>query len=225
MAGFILPPIMNVGRVPLTITYAAHAEYGAAPWTTHTYSSTAIGTAAADRRVIVGVSLNTNSSFATFHTVSTLTVGGVSATKFFAANSTAAAGYYERLEFWYADVPTGTTADIVVTGDGEFTRGGIGVWATENRATLDDTLTSTANPMTGSLDVAKGGVALGLTMIDGNNTMTWTNLTERYDADTAAGIFHSGADAASATAQTLTITATPSVSGTERVMAAISLAP
>lgn len=215
-----------VAKKPLAVAYQDY-KTNTTPATTFNFASTGIGAAAADRRVIVGVIANTNStSYSTWHEVQSLSVGGIAATKLFAVNANRpSGGYFARLEFWYADVPTGTTATVSVTANNPLQRCTIATWTTESRATLHDTLSSSANPMTGSLNFMAGGIGIGMTFIDSNNTMTWTNLTERFDTAGEGDIRHSGADTTSSSTQTLTITATPSVSGTERVMAAISLKP
>ena len=55
----------------------------------------------------------------------------------------------------------------------------------------------------------------------GTSTFTWTNLTERFDAQVEAGsLAHSGASDAFAAAATPTITATPSAANAEAFIAA-----
>lgn len=71
-----------------------------------TYSATPIGTASAGRKVIVCTYQVRDVGV----TTSSVTVGGVSATKVAEVISTSRSS-----SFWIASVPTGTTADIVVT--------------------------------------------------------------------------------------------------------------
>lgn len=78
----------------------------------YTFSSQAIGTAAADRWVIVGV--------VTDFAPSSVTVGGVSATQI------ATDGANDRATIWAVNVTSGTVADIVVTISAENCQ--IGYW-------------------------------------------------------------------------------------------------
>lgn len=94
--------------------------------TTYTFSTQAIGTAAADRVVVVGISAS-NASGA--RTVSSVTIGGITAT--------AAVTYLEQTVgasragtgLYAVVVPTGTTADVVITFSGSELRCGLDVWA------------------------------------------------------------------------------------------------
>lgn len=81
--------------------------------TAYTFSAQNLGTAAADRKILV-VAYGADSA-ATFN-VSTLTVNGVGATLVTAngLNATRETNN-QRIEFWIADVPTGTSGDIVIT--------------------------------------------------------------------------------------------------------------
>lgn len=104
--------------LPANLTYHTNAV-DAVDRTVYTYAAVAIGTAAADRQVIIGVS-DFNGS-----TVTGVTVGGISA-------SILAASYYsagsQLVTMWIANVPTDTTADVVVTHGTTIAQCGIGVW-------------------------------------------------------------------------------------------------
>jgi hypothetical protein len=170
--------------------------------TTYTFSTQALGTAASDRRIVVGA----GSSSAAGTTVSSVTVGGIAATQLATAgtgNGIAA--------LWIASVPTGTTGDVVVTFSQAQSRAGIGVWALYGAAAAAfDTGTSTADPMTDTLNVPASGAAIGYFAGNDNTSATWTNLTENFDEAQESTITQSGASATFAAAQTaLAITATP----------------
>lgn len=207
----------SAGRAA-TIAYASTAV-DANALTEYTYAGQGIGTAAANRKVVVAAAIISSTSVV--RTVSAMTIGGVSATLVKQVN--AASGNYPSLEIWQAVVPTGTTGDIVVTWSGDAARCGIGVWAVYGaKSAAHDTGFSTASPLTDSLIIPSGGVGLGAAMSGGGATFLWENMTEQYDATIAAATTHSGAD--TDTAGTQTITATLS-GGTEQLMALASWGP
>jgi len=197
--------------VPVTVSYTASAG-DATDATAYTFSSQAIGTAGANRKVVVGTSCTRSAGAAT--SVSTLTIGGVSATLVVAAPTD---GVNDRpTEFWQADVPTGTTADIVVTWGDAAVRCGIGVWAVYDAASAaNDTGSSVADPMTDTLNIPANGVAIGFSNSSGGTPAThvWTGLTEDFDSvNPEAEDVYSGASDAFAVVQTgLTIESNPSV--------------
>lgn len=161
----------TVSAPAATITYAATAHTGSGA-TSYTYSSFSLSTADATRKVVVAC----NSGFGT-RTVSSITVGGVSATY---VRRQAGAAY--SVELWEAAVPTGTTGDIVVVWSGAQNFCSIGVWAVYNAAsTVTATAVSTANPLSASVTVSDGGVSIGAANASDAATATWTELTENYD--------------------------------------------
>lgn len=202
-----------------TIAYASTAV-STSDLTTYTFSGQGIGTAAANRKVVVATSAL--SAGGAPRTVASLTVGGVAATLVKQVN--AASGNYPSLEIWQAVVPTGTTGDIVVTWDNGAVRCGIGVWAVYGaKSAAHDTGSSTASPLAdAAFVVPTNGVGLAAAMSGSSATYTWTNMTERYDGTVEGGMTHSGAD--TSTAGTQAITATLSASG-EQLMALASWGP
>jgi hypothetical protein len=162
--------------------------------TTYTFSSQALGTASADRKIIVGVSTNSTPG----RTVSTLTVGGVSAT--LVARQTSSNGE-EMLEMWEAEVPTGTTGDVVVTWSTACDRCGIGLHSVYGAATLyADVYSDNADPMNASINVPAGGIVVGCAGWSAVGSATWTGVTETYDENLEAGTYHSGGYATHASA-------------------------
>jgi hypothetical protein len=148
--------------------------------TTYTFNSTSIGSAATDRYVVIGAS----GSSGTTSGISSITVNGNNATELVqVSGSTVAAGLF------IAAVPTGTTANIVVTFGGGKERCDVGVWKVTklNSATPYDTasLGSGLSVNTGSvnIDTRVGGILLSYVHRGGVNsgTTTWTGATENYD--------------------------------------------
>lgn len=136
----------------------------------YTFSSQNLGTAAADRYIVVAL----NSRMAGSPTSTSVTVGGVSATlvveQWFS-------GCYSSL--WIAAVPTGATGDIVATFGAGQVRAFYGAWRLDDlaSATASDTDTSTAHPHAGTLDIPVDGVGIGSVIATDAVTMTWSGLT------------------------------------------------
>lgn len=189
------------GIPPATISYAANSNYTSGG-TSHTHSGVSIGTAAANRKVAVGIVGSGTSS----GTVSAVTIAGVSASQVVAINDVP---NENTAEIWQAAVPTGTSGDIVITWSSAKGSSNIGVWRITGAASAaNDTGSSSADPATDTLDIPANGVALGC--IISNGAVAWTNLTENYDTNFSGGRYSSGASAAFATQQTgLSITADP----------------
>jgi hypothetical protein len=170
---------------PATFSWTDNA-FDTSNSTAYTFSGKTIGTAASNRSVIVGVQGGDGTA-----TVSTLTVGGVSA-----SYVTRVQNGSQTMELWKAAVPTGTTADVVVTWSGGQNRCAMGCGAAYGAATsATATASSTANPMAASLAIPANGFGLGYGCDGGSGgTYTWTNLTEAFDAAAGAeGLSHSGA--------------------------------
>lgn len=179
--------------------------------TEYTFTTQALGTAAADRYLIIGVEQRFTSGTPT---ITSVTVGGVAATALFTEIDGGAAT--SSANMYIVAYPTGTTADIVVNHSGGCTSCGIGVWAAYGlrSATPTDSGTSnTTGAMTTDLDVLEDSVAVGFVLTSGSGaarTTTWTNLSEDFDITVAGFNVQSGASAAFATPATVTVTATPS---------------
>lgn len=182
--------------------------------TTYTFSTRAIGSAALNRAVIVGVGgLNVTAG----RTISSLTVGGASATSI-NFQQTSAGGVFVDVGLYALRVDSGTTATVVITWSAAQVRTMIGVWAAYgvDSLTASATAQSSANPMSASLSIPAGGIGVGfLADFQGAAapTHTWANLTESFDIDVGGGsnTSYSGAQTALVSASSPTISATPSV--------------
>jgi hypothetical protein len=139
-----------------------------------------------------------------------------------------AAGTDGRTALYQIDFPAQTTADIVVTFSGATTRCAIATWAVYGaKSAAHDTAVSTADPLTDTINVPAGGVAIGIMRADAGVSLTWSGLTEKFDALTGeGGSLYSGASDAFATLQTgLTVTADGSTATTQGSLAAASWGP
>lgn len=188
--------------------------------TEYTYSGAAIGTAASDRKVVVGIlGRSTNPST---RTISSVTVAGVSATQAVYVSNTIG----NVSAFYVADVPTGTTGDVVVTWNDTMQNSTIGVYAMYGAAssTPHDTATDIASAYSQTLDIPAKGVGFACGAVQANTTATWAGLTEDADATTESELT-TFSSAEFATLQTgLTISMTQG-SGTDGVMSMCSFGP
>lgn len=159
--------------------------------TTYTFSSQGIGSASANRYVIIGITSRTLSG--TGGNITSLTVGGISCT----INSEIAnSGNVTCIGI--ANVPTGTTADVVATFDETQTQCDIAIWTATDviSTTASDTLTSTAADPSGTIDVTAGGFIVAIAKDDTGTAppaATWTELVEDFDALDANGNNKTGA--------------------------------
>lgn len=182
------------------------ATYSDTDASSYTFTSQAIGAAASDRYVIVGVGHSNAAA-----DPSSVTIGGVSATKI----ASVTAGSVHNASLWIALVTTGTTADIVVTVAGS-NRCGIGVWSATGLSgtTAVATGTSTATNPSATIATVAGGFAIGFVHIGypaSGDTWTGTGVTERFDTNGESDTNYTGADAPT-TGSNITLTCTPSAS-------------
>lgn len=173
--------VLLAGR-PLTQTVAfTDSAIDTTTQTTYTFTSRAIGAAATGRVIVVaGMSINTANT-----TLSSATIGGVSATVI--GNANANTSNWANTSLCYAVVPTGTTATIALTYSGSNYRMQIAVYALNNLVSATPVASQTVvlNNTAMSLSPTTGviGVGASSTLFSTNPTYTWTNLTK--DLDTA----------------------------------------
>jgi hypothetical protein len=180
--------------------------------TTYTFSSQAIGTASADRVVVVGTSGGAGNT----NPVSSMTIGGVSAVKAIGiVNSTGT-------EIWYATVTSGTTASVVVNWGAAKNRCGIGVWALTGVTGVGATNTSTSSTATLTVSGRTKDIVLAVYGGKDHASVTFTGLTEDYDEDIsgAGSQYQAGGSKKLTATGSNTITVTPNTGATE--VAAVS---
>lgn len=178
--------------------------------TTYTFSSLSLGTAATSRKIMVFAAGANNASLS----ISSVTVAGVSASELLSGSfgaSPITGGV------WIADVPTGTTGDVVVTWSASQDQCGVGVYALYNvsSSTPYDTDSFSGGATSGATSVTvnySGGFFLGF-VANQNNSVTgysWTNVTEDFDISIAggAGRYMSGASSVASGSGSVTMTAT-----------------
>ena len=154
--------------------------------TTHTFAAMPLGSAVADRTILV--------CLVTQATVSSVTVAGVAATNdiwHMGGSSTSAS-------LWRATVPTGTNGDVVVVIGSNTTRCGIGLYRIGGAVTVASTDTLAPAVLT----VAAGDFAVACAYTP-SASATWTGGTRDYILSFSD--YHTGANATAASAGTLTI--------------------
>lgn len=183
--------------------------------TNYTFSSADIGAASVSRLVVVGV---TSIAASGSRRVSSMTIGGIAATRAVDENDT---GRFVS-ELWYALVPTGTAANIVVNHDGAMTSCSIGVWALYD---VIATPTNTASSFVGSvsINIPAGGIVVANNHTSG--AVTWTGATENFDDATLGDASGSGHSGASRQATVAEVGTTVSSSGLNDYLVAAAWAP
>lgn len=223
MVAFFVPPSV-IGASPASLIFQATTQQTSA--TNYTFAGQAIGSATPSRYVIVAAHLYSNSA----RTISSVTVGGISATQVVTQSVVNFFSY--RASIYIAAVPTGTTADVVVNTSGVCEQMTISVWAAYdlNSATAVDSDSATSSgsstfnipAMTTSAD----GVALASCVYNRNGSgsaFAWTNATERSDTVQNIGGVYTGASGADAVTTGSNISISTTVSGSASVDAGIAL--
>ena len=178
--------------------YQDYQSSGSVNSNTHTYTAMGIGAADSDRWIIAAfyTSHNTSREFGT------VTIGGVSATLMADEPTLTAEGI--KVDWWKANVTTGTTGNVVVTtpaATDNFYDGGCATYRCDGEPTSVDTALDTAT--TGStfettVDVNAGGsiIAVGAIGFTGE-VDTWTGVSND-NSDATNHIFFGSSDGLSA---------------------------
>lgn len=188
--------------------------------TIYTFSTQSLGVAADDRRVVVTAAATGASE--TTPNISSATIGGISATVILEVNNDHAVA-----TLLIADVPTGTTGDVVITYDQEVNRCIISVYRVVGIAsntpfdTASDT-THSSDIVSASIDVPSNGGVIGVVHGRSGSSVTWAGLTE--DSDVVVEL--SNVSSASIVSQsTLTASATFAATPTLEILAVASWTP
>jgi len=191
----MLVPMMLSVASATAVSYSYRTKASStANASSYTFSSLDINSAAADRHVHVAVHYGDSSSLPS---ITSVTIGGITAV----ANKTSTGSPASLVAIYTAAVPTGTTANVVLTLSGSPDQAGVGVWVSYGLSSTAAYATgnSTADPATATIATVNGGFCIAAIThtISSAQTVTWTNVTERYDdtIESNAKLF-SAADAA-----------------------------
>lgn len=197
---------------PAVLSYIGGNSQTAAG-STITWTSEAIGTAAADRYVIVATVIHSGSTFGA-NPITSCTIGGITAT--LAGVQLVNGSTSDVVAIFYANVPTGTTANIVFNMATGSSRTLLDKWTVTGllSATPTATANSVASPPTASITIPANGFAIGFCGNASAASGTWANMTER--SDRANGTTW-GSAADTGTSGTPTVTCTPNT-GSDQAM-------
>lgn len=180
--------------------------------TTYTFTGVSIGTAATNRMVYVSVIFVAGGA----RSLVSATIGGIS------ASIIDPTGQGNGTKIIYANVPTGTTATIVVTFDTVCDRCVIGSYSLFNLKSKEPvtsafSTTWTSGAISASVAVPDGGIIIaGVNNNTNSNTITWTSGVN-LNFSTAVDAFRSGGASNRAipggSSYTITANATSAASG------------
>ncbi len=200
LAGILQQQAPAGGGSVASVTYVNNYTSGT-DTNTYTFSGCNIGTANADRTVVITVGARRSG---TPSTVNSVTVGGNSATELVQVSSGATNSCVAAI--YAIDVPSGTTADVVVTLASTMLRCGIGVYdCTGISTTANDTATATSASGSGTVTATADGAVIGVAMSGSSTAFTWSGITENYDVQV-------GAETARASGASLEVSAAGDVS-------------
>lgn len=219
------------GAAPRTVSHSFLAgAQSTTSSTTQTFAGLSFGTASAGRYLLACV----YSVGATGHDQTAVTIGGVSATSVLTVSSAFGANT-QRIEFWIANVPTGTSGSVVATTSNNAVRAAVQLYSLEGMvsSTPSDTATNSGSgaSLSGSLDMPAGGVIIAAAAgVDTSlvGSVTWTGVTEDSDVNFggAIGIIASSGSLFSFSPQSgLTVQATFSTTPAASVLAAAAWSP
>ena len=181
--------------LPFSLAYGSTSVQDAPASSPHSFTGMTIGAAPSGgqtRHVVAAIGLMHNSA----GSIDSVTIGGISATLVVGIDSgTGAAG--AGVALYIAEVPTGTTAIVAVS----FTNGtsvGAATYILMNKTADTANSSSTVEDPTLNLNIAAGGVAIGVSMVRDGTVSTWTGLTEDFDTDIRSNEWFSGAHGGSA---------------------------
>lgn len=194
---------LSGGGTAASVSYRANYS-NTSDLSTYTFTSCDIGTDTNRSIVVVAVHATRGSSFS----VSSVTIGGVSATQ---VNSS---GSSLITSVWYAAGVTGTTGNIVVTMSGATTRCLIGVYALYNLRSntpvdSDTTFSISGTSLSRTINTRLDGVIIGAgSSSSSGRTYTWTGATENYDTVIEAAASFSAASATTSSNSVTTVSYT-----------------
>jgi hypothetical protein len=185
LVGFGARTAVAAGAADAVVSYISGTEATTDNQTVYTFTDHAIGTAAADRLVVV-VTGAEEASLA--HAPTACTIGGNAADLVVVSDG----ANREGSGIFSLVVATGTTATIVVTFSATVDRGRIEVYTITGYAssTAHDTdrVSATAASISLTLDVPENGVAIaGIFKATANQAVAWTNADEDSDINVEGG--------------------------------------
>lgn len=163
---------------------------------TYTFANRAIGSAAANRTVVVVLTYRAASAV----TVNSVTVGGVTVTQDVATNQANSCVW-----IGHATVPSGTTANVVVNLSGTVARAGIGLYRVTGALTVSGATGSGTGTAGVTVPASGFAVAGGIGQTSGG-ALTMSGFTQDYSVSMGElTYFHTGGHATTPGATTATV--------------------
>lgn len=208
---FPLMPMPAINFSPPVVTFQGNVS-SSSNLTTYSFAAVPIGTASADRYVIVAAHTDVGGASPTV-----VTIGGITA-DLLQAN--------DGVGLFMALVPTGTTATITATYSSAVNRCALGIWSATNVSRADPISRNMANG-TGLVastvvTATHGAAVIAASTHSAGASIAWTGSgTERYDFFVGNSTRHSASHNSSLGAGTVTPTATNPSSVSWRIAAII----
>lgn len=202
-----------INTVPVAVSYVTRSAIESVT-TSYNFGSLSIGTAAADRFVVVGISSTCDSPSTAG--ASGVTIGGVAATLLVERADDPPDGITTAL--YGLSVPSGTAATIVATFASNQQRCAAAVWRMTGAESLTPRYTSSGrsgSPISQDITIAPRGAAIALATWRTTTSGTWGGITREFTGavgsvnDRQEGGSHETATALNAL--TLEITASPAI--------------
>jgi hypothetical protein len=195
------------GSLPSGLYYLTNKSWDnpSAITTPTTFTNVGFGQEGPTRKIVVVAHVFSNS---TGRVVSGITVGGVAAQQIVSSGAVS----YASVDIFLADLPTGTSGDIVVSVSASYDSVGIGVYSLAtgypSAVSVDGTSGSGGGlSLSTTVNTASGGVVIsGGT--SANATVSWSGATEVYNTDIRTGDIAAGATINSTGSGQSTISAT-----------------
>jgi hypothetical protein len=183
----MIPGISGMGSGKRTpeVSLTAHPNTTTSQ-TTVTFALQSIGAADPERVVVIGI-VARNGAAASALDISSVTVGGVVATRTYFSGIGATDGDSRYVtSFYIAAVPSGTTADIVIIFSASSHETAVGVWRTIGFDGLYSGQTADLNPLTLTIPaIPPDALVLSIAgVMNPTGGFTWTGLSEAFDDST-----------------------------------------
>ena len=201
------------GGTPTPLVFGSYLWASGIGAASHTWTGLAIGAAASDRWVIAALLINNNGA----QYLASVTIGGVAATLLYSAPAAGTARV--RFEFWAANVPTGTTANVAVTSDGgSIWDGACATYYCAGEPTFFDgehDATYTGTTFSVAIDVPEGGAVIATASNDGSGVLSgWVGAAADSTDDTEQVYLASADELSAETGRTVSFTSTVASSST-----------
>ena len=160
------------------------SAYSTSNTSSYTFSSQSLGTAASDRKIYVGVGA---SAVSTAYSFSSVTVAGVTATQIVAGNADNN-NSFQPFAIYEADVPSGTTGDVVVNLSGTMANCAIALYRATGAGPIvySDATNGGSFPSPNTVSLAAQAPKNSVVLSHGNKNgqtvrVTLAGVTEAYD--------------------------------------------